>query len=120
MKRWTILLVFYSISATYVLVAKSPYTGARTCFGVFEGPDVNVPYNNKFGILGYAYERDYYKNGIVVEHRIEEFSVVRLAASIFGVIGVWAGTLYLIFGLPNRERGRAIESDSPDKSSTNG
>jgi|GEM_PF-5906322 len=60
----------------------------QTLIGITEGADVNVPYNHKYGILGYAFARNYYENGEITKSRIESFNNVRFAFSILVTIGV--------------------------------
>ncbi|MFW9264229.1 hypothetical protein [Nostoc sp. CALU 546] len=51
--------------------------GSQTLNGITEGADVNVPYNHKYGILGYAFAKNYYyQNGEITESRIESFDNV--------------------------------------------
>ncbi|MGF1672267.1 MAG: hypothetical protein ACFCUV_01110 [Rivularia sp. (in: cyanobacteria)] len=89
------MLIFTSILSTYILLGKFPYTGAQTLIGITEGADINVPYNHKYGILGYAFARNYYQNGEIAESRIESFNNVRFALSVFLTIGVWGIALII-------------------------
>ncbi|MEA5593185.1 hypothetical protein [Rivularia sp. UHCC 0363] len=91
------MLIFTSTFSTYILCGKFPYTGAQTLIGITEGADINVPYNHKYGILGYAFARNYYKNGEITESRIEYFSAIRFTFSVFLTIGVWRIAALIIY-----------------------
>lgn len=83
------MLIFTSILSTYILLGKFAYMGSQTLIGITEGADVNVPYNHKYGILEYAFAKNYYQNGEITESRIESFDNVRFFLSVLGIIGVW-------------------------------
>ncbi|NJL78765.1 MAG: hypothetical protein HC917_07730 [Richelia sp. SM2_1_7] len=92
------ILILTSMLSTYVfLLGKFPYAGAQTLIGITEGPDINVPYNHKYGILGYKLARNYYQNGEITESRVESFSAVRFALSILLTIGVWGIAALIIY-----------------------
>ncbi|MBE9212905.1 hypothetical protein IQ247_09405 [Plectonema cf. radiosum LEGE 06105] len=99
------ILILTSVLSTYILLGKFPYTGAQTLIGITQGADINVPYNHKYGILGYAFTRNYYKNGEIAESRIESFNNVRFALSVFLTIGVWgiAGLIIYKSFIGNKE-----------------
>jgi hypothetical protein len=90
------ILILTSVLSTYILLGKVPYTGSQTLIGITEGADINVPYNHKYGILGYAFARNYYQNGKITESRIESFDNVRFAFSILIMMGLWAITVLII------------------------
>lgn len=91
-----VIIVFSCSIVTFLLLARFSYMGPRTEIGIIDGPDVNVPYHDKYGLLGYAYARDYYQNGRIVERRIELLSPLKLTISSLLVSGVWmvAGLLF--------------------------
>ncbi len=85
----TLSIVLLGLAFTYLLVGKTYYSGPATEMGISEGPDLNVPYHEKYGVFGYAYARDYFSNSRVVERRIESLSLVRLAVSIAIISTIW-------------------------------
>ena len=74
---------------TYGLVGKWSYFGPRTEVAIIDGPDINVPYEDKYGMIGYAYSRDYYRSGQILERRIESLSPLKLALSSVCVSILW-------------------------------
>ncbi|MBE9008309.1 hypothetical protein IQ259_25430 [Fortiea sp. LEGE XX443] len=99
------MLIFTSILSTYIFLGKFSYMGSQTLIGITEGADVNVPYNHKYGILGYAFARNYYQNGEITESRIQTFDHVRFAFSVLLTIGVWGIAALIItkFFIGNKE-----------------
>ena len=91
-----VLALLLSALTTYLLLAKMPYRGPETEIGIVDGPDVNVPYHEKYGLLGYAFARDFYEDGRVVERRIESLNPLRLAISSCLVSLAWLATYLLI------------------------
>ncbi|AFY99863.1 hypothetical protein [Calothrix sp. PCC 6303] len=88
-KKLKATVIITSIVSTYILLGKFPYTEPQTLIGITEGADINVPYNHKYGIFEYAFAKNYYKNGEIIESRIESFDNLRFTFSIFSTIGVW-------------------------------
>lgn len=99
------MLIFTSILSTYIFLGKFSYMGPQTLIGIIEGADVNVPYNHKYGILGYAFARNYYQNREITHSHIQRFDHVRFAFSVFLTIGVWGIAALIItkFFIGNKE-----------------
>ncbi len=59
-----VLALLLSVLTSYLLLAKIPYRGPETEIGIVDGPDVNVPYHEKYGLLGYAFGAISTKTGV--------------------------------------------------------
>lgn len=90
-------VVALTIGFAYLLLGKIPYVGSQKDIGTIDGYDASVPYNERYGILGYAHARDYYEDFEIVERRITSFSPFKLALSLGIIIQLWV-TLMRRFG----------------------
>ena len=104
----SITLVLISLVMTYFLMGKFQYSGPVTEIAISDGPDINRPYQDKYGVFGYAYARDYYESGSIIERRIESLDTFRLALSNALVSLVWIITTLAILriakGKPQADR----------------
>ena len=100
-KAGSILLVLFAVYATYLYFAPTPNHDG-TEMGYMEGFDPNVPYNDRYGVLGFAYARDYKPIGSNfsvenLESRIIKFRPGRFVVSLLSVIGIWTVAIMTIF-----------------------
>lgn len=77
--------------ATWLLLGPLPYSGSRHMAFIGFGPDTNVPYNWKLGVLGYAEFRHWHINGKTAGIELTTYNLVTFLVSATATCCLWFG-----------------------------